>query len=161
ADHMSDSVTIHVGTTPDQYMVHSARLRKSSKFFEKALEKVSCQSFRSRRVIDLADENSACFKVYLHWLYDKTLPTMISQDLESDSNMEGSVDTEYHLLSNCYAMGERLMDNGFKNAVVDALVEARLISHTGNCWEPCVGTVTIIYTGTPEHSQARRLMINM
>ncbi|KAF5844944.1 hypothetical protein GGP41_008777 [Bipolaris sorokiniana] len=86
---------------------------------------------------------------------------MISQDPEPDSNMEVSMDTEYHLLSNCYVIGERIMDNGFKNAVVDALVEARPIGNTGNRRKPSVSTLTIIYTSTPEHSPARRLMANI
>lgn len=53
------------------------------------------------------------------------------------------------------------MDNGFKNAVVDALVEARPIGNTGNRWEPSVSTSTIMYTGIPEYSPARRLVANM
>ncbi|XP_014555016.1 hypothetical protein COCVIDRAFT_103638, partial [Bipolaris victoriae FI3] len=55
----------------------------------------------------------------------------------------------------------KLMDNGFKNAVVDALVEARPIGNTGNRWEPSVSTSTIMYTGIPEYSPARRLVANM
>ena len=152
---MLETVTIKVGTEGSIYTVHSALLRKRSKFFANAMKPEWSGSLPIRPPIDLTDEDPAIFEIYLHWLYFSALPTKA----EGQGNAE--LDVEFCTLSKCYVLGEKLMAIGFKNTIIVAFTEAKYepprLSH------PCPGElpVTIIYKETPENSPARKLLVEM
>jgi hypothetical protein len=69
-----DTITVDVGTEGLKIPVLEALIRKSSTFFDNALKSEWATSRADPRVIDLTDEDPIIFKMYLNWLYFKTIP---------------------------------------------------------------------------------------
>lgn len=112
-----DTITVNVGEEGTSFVVHEAVIRKSSQFFDKAMKPEWASSRSDPRCVDLSDEKPEVFKVYLHWLYFKTMPTVAVEN-------KGAWNPEYVLLDKCHGMGDKTMDTGFRNAVLKALVDA-------------------------------------
>ncbi|KAF1843670.1 uncharacterized protein K460DRAFT_357369 [Cucurbitaria berberidis CBS 394.84] len=149
-----DMITITVGTGAEavKFPVHEAVARKSSAFLDNAMKPEWASPKADPRDIQLVDEDPELFKVYLHWLYFKNMPTVYAGSKGKNYNHE------YVLLCRCYIMGEKLMDVGFKNAMLDALVGAmentpRLV--------PGLTAINIIYAGTLGGSPARRFLVDI
>ncbi|KAJ4365564.1 hypothetical protein N0V83_008184 [Neocucurbitaria cava] len=157
AINMIDMLTVTVGTGAEtvKFPVHEALLRKSSLFFDNAMKPEWAASKLDPRDVDLTDEDPEVFKVYLHWLYMRTLPTV-----HRDLNLRGQKH-EFDQLSNCYILGEKLMDVRFKNAILDGVVDA--MNNTPFCTGKMPGeaSINIIYSGTSEGSPARRLLVDI
>jgi hypothetical protein len=68
---------------------------------------------------------------------------------------------EYVALAKCYVLGEKLMDNGFKNAVVDALFDAMSNQPFYPHHYPGQRPIKIIHDGTLEGPPARRLLVDI
>jgi len=150
---MHDLITVEVSDAQVRYSVIESAIRKSSKFFDNAMKPEWADSRPDPRVVDLSDEDVEIFEVYLHWLYFKTLPTVCMDDIGRSS--------EYLLLAECYIMGEKIMDTGFKNAVLEALVDKERSPPFYGSRLPSKGAICIIYEGTREGSPARRLLVDM
>jgi hypothetical protein len=149
-----DIITVSVGTEGIKFPVYEAVIRKSSKFFDNAM-KPEWALFRSDvRTIDLAEEDPAIFKVYLHWLYFKTFPTVSTQ-------VPSPNDLEIIILSRSYVMGEMLMDVGYKSAVLNTIRDAMLNQPFYKISPPFSDAIKIIYDGTDEHSPARCFMVDV
>ncbi|KAF2130160.1 hypothetical protein P153DRAFT_269394, partial [Dothidotthia symphoricarpi CBS 119687] len=95
--------------------------------------------------IDLSDERPVDFAYYSHWLYTKRI---IYKDDTSTSSRR---------LARLYVLGEKLMDQQFQAAIIDAMIEfveeKRLL--------PSMHCIEIIYNGTTAESPARRLMVDI
>lgn len=70
----------------------------------------------TERTITLPDDEPAVFSIYQSWLYTSKLLT------RSEEN-EYAIDPEYRLLVKAYILGEKLIDQDFKDCIADALVE--------------------------------------
>jgi hypothetical protein len=148
-----DTITVSVGSDGIHFPVYEAVIRKSSKFFDNAMKPEWANARPNPRVVDLSDEDPKVFKIYLHWVCFKTIPSVYTEKQEGRN-------PEYALLSKCYVMGEKLMDIAFKNAVLTALVDAHV---NQPFYQPkYVGqrAINIIYAGTLENSPARRLLVD-
>lgn len=67
--------------------------------------------------------------------------------------------SEYKLLISGYIFGEKVQDDGFRNAVVDSLIHAVATpDKAGQCWYPGPSMVDKAYKATPEGSPLRRLI---
>lgn len=152
---MKDVINVKVGNDPSEtFTVHSSVIFKSSPFIKTAPKPEWSASSSSPGTVDLSDECPEIFGIYLNWLYFETLPTVVNQDRKD-------APAEYETLSKCYVMGEKLMDIGFKNAVIDALFEARTIQPFQNPCNPGPDPIKLIYEGTPEGSPARRYFVDV
>ena len=151
---MVDTITVSVGTEGLQITVIEAILHRSSTFFDNAMKPEWAASRSEHRVVDLTDEDPDIFKLYLHWLYFKTMPTVATKCLTNNN-------PEYVALAKCYVLGEKLMDNGFKNAVVDALLDAMNNQpfYPHHC--PDHRPIKITYDGTLEGSPTTRLLVDI
>jgi hypothetical protein len=152
---LSKTITVEIGTEGMKLSVYEAVIRKSPTFFDNALKPEWATSRSDPRLIDLTDEDPDTFKIYLHWLHFKTLPTVHAEEPSTNES------TEHVALSMCYVLGEKLMDKKFKNAIVKALHDT-LRNHTSSHPRvPDYESINIIYTGTTENSPARRLLVGM
>jgi hypothetical protein len=154
---MLNLITVSVGPTNTTFSIHEAIIRKSSEFFDDAMKPEEASTRSDPRVINLSNEDPEIFKIYLNWLYCKTLPTVVASKEESESEPE----SEYILLSKSYVMGERLMDTGFKDALLDAFADCVENQPTSDARIPGSNPINIIYVGTKEKSPARQLLVSM
>lgn len=108
-------ITFIVGTTPQQkFLIHEGVLGTSSEFIRLALRGEWKEA--TERTIPMPDDDPAVFSVYQSWLYSSRFVTR-SDDTTS------ATDPEYKVLVQAYILGEKLMDQNFKDSVADALVE--------------------------------------
>ncbi|KAF2630061.1 hypothetical protein BU25DRAFT_419701 [Macroventuria anomochaeta] len=156
---MIDQITVNVGTSEDnkKFPVLEAVIRKSSRFFDNALKHKWAANKTEPRTIDLSEDSPDIFNIYLHWLYFQQMPIARAR---ASGNKQAKGD-EYIDIAKCYVLGEKLMDNAFKNAILTALVDA----YVDQPAEPrlCPGRLTlqVIYAGTMEGSPARRLLVDI
>lgn len=149
-----DTITVNVGKEGTKFPVHEAVIRRSSKFFDKAMKEEWATSRVDARTVTLVDEDPAIFKIYLHWLYFKTFPTVTTKNT-------GRFNHETGMLGKSYVMGEMLMDTAFKNAVLVAFRDALLNQPFYKPLRPGSSIVKTIYDGTPEGSPGRRFMVDV
>jgi hypothetical protein len=149
-------VTVKVGCKEEKFLVHEDVLRMTSSFFNTALKKEWDASRKEERTVNLSEEQPGILGIYLHWVYMKALPTFIV-----GSQNPGAENPEYKVLAHAYALGERLLDTSFKNAVLQALCDA--IGNQPYYETTCLGatTIHIIYGGTTAGSPARRLLVDI
>jgi hypothetical protein len=154
---MVDSITVEVGAGKIKFRVFEAVIRKSSTFFDNAMKRDWATSRPEPRLIDLTDQDPEIFKIYLHWLYFKTFPTVLTENSATNTTSN----TEFVTLGKCYVMGEMLMDIGFKNAVLDALLDSITNQPYYEARFPGQHAIGIIYDGTLEGAPARRLLVDL
>jgi hypothetical protein len=150
---MLDFITISVGTT--SFHVHESIIRKSSQFIDLAMHPQAARARSFPRIINLSDTDADIFKIYLHWLYCKTLPTVAAP-----TPTDGS-ESEFVLLSKSYVLGERLMDTGFKGALLDAFADCVENQPVSDPRIPGSNPINIVYGGTGVNSPARQLLVDM
>lgn len=69
---------------------------------------------------------------------------------------------EFNVLIGAFVFGEKVQDGDFKDAVIDALIHtAATPDEKGACWYPTGQLVNRAYTGTPEGSPIRKLLVDM
>jgi hypothetical protein len=103
--------------------------------------------------IDLSDEKPLLFKKYCQWLYTNIVPPKEPKE------------NTFRYLAVLYVMGEKIVDQAFQNAIVDAMIahhaSAKLSQMIPGRKVPGWGTIDIIYKGTTERSPARRLFVEV
>lgn len=75
----------------------------------------------------------------------------------------GAVDLQdFQTLAHAYVFAEEILDIGFKNAVLNSIIR-RVHTYLSDGWRylPVHAAINIIYEGTPQHSPARRLMVDL
>jgi hypothetical protein len=66
------------------------------------------------------------------------------------------------VLIGAFVFGEKVQDGDFKDAVIDALIHTIATpDEEGTFWYPTKQLVDRAYTGTPEGSPIRRLLVDM
>jgi hypothetical protein len=96
--------------------------------------------------LSFPDEYPETSKLYGHWIYFRTLHILTTADPTSTS-----VD-----LTRTNVPGEKLIDDIFKNTVIDTLVAVS----TKTNWNPVRECLNISYEGTSEGSPARKLAVD-
>lgn len=106
-----------VGEHEVPFIAHEALICASSEFFK------TCLSGRRRpAIVRLKDVDQSLFQLYMQWLYN--------QDSCGDAHRPSASQTSTKFadltpgeLARCYVLGDRLLSDGFKNHVVDVLVD--------------------------------------
>jgi hypothetical protein len=98
-----------------------------------------------RRPVNLEDESSEMFNLYLSWLYMRKLDHLLDTP------------NSWSRLAKLYVMGERLMDSTLQDAVIATMIRNR---QTGKGFPP-PSAINMIYNKTTEISPGRRLMVDM
>lgn len=97
-------------------------------------------------MVTLSEEEVEVFSVYATWLYTNNFCIL---DNESRA--------QCRLLTKAYVFGEKVIDNAFKDAIIDSIVVSARVTRTF----PGHLAVARIYDGTPPGSPARKLMVDM
>ncbi|KAM0721339.1 hypothetical protein Q7P37_003043 [Cladosporium fusiforme] len=135
------TTTLAVGEEGEEYKVHEALLSERSQFFASAT-KEDWEEGREHRV-PLPD--------------DTPDP---AEEREEDKRSKNA--HEFDLLISSFVFGEKVQDGDFKDAIIDALIHAvAMQDEAGKRWYPTGKWTTQAYSGTPEGSPIRRLLVDM
>ncbi|KAF2827252.1 hypothetical protein CC86DRAFT_208688 [Ophiobolus disseminans] len=156
AFNLVDMITVELGEdrVRVRHPVIESVIRKSSKFFDNAMKPEWATARPDPRVIDLSDEGLDIFKIYLHWLYFRTLLTVVTDG-------DGPKNPEYLVLFRCYIISDKFVDIEFNKVVLNSIVDALEYQPYYSPCYPGQGPIRIIYDGTTEGAPARRLLVDL
>lgn len=107
------------------------------------------------RVIPLPTDEPKVVNLYLQWAYRN----MIFSRKRTEEQRHDS--DEFSLLTDAFVFGEKIQDDHFKDAVVDAIIKsASTPGKGGHLYYPGAATIGRAYEGTPPGSPLRRLMVD-
>lgn len=144
---MTETLDIVVGLEGTRFTVPKAVICASSNFFKNAAAGVNG--------LLLAEESPDTFNIYLHWLYCKTLPTILA-------NNDPELLTEYTILVNCWLLGQTLEDRRFSEAALDAIADCA-DDPASNMWKkiPEATPIILVYEDTRAGSPARHVLVDI
>lgn len=134
------------GSGNQLFVVHKSLLTCSSKYFLAAL---NGKWEESKGLVKLPGVSFGDFGIYVNYLYFRKLFT------GSNSSATPRRDREWSLLRNLYILGDHLQAEGFKNAVIDAMIE----KHGEYSIYPA-HLATRTYENTLPSSPLRRLLVD-
>lgn len=142
-----------VGAEEVCFTVSENLLCASSEFFQKAMSKNWNGS--TTRQVRLKFIEPDTFHIYVNWLYCKTLPVRIDSP--------GALgNAEYLELAKAYALGDLVLNERFKNAVINAFTEKQSsVATDGRYWGPVGPVIRHIYENSGANSKARTLLVDM
>lgn len=146
-------VTLLVGTEERQMLAHKSYLSLHSGFFKAALKKVWIEG--QTRTVKLPDEEPDIVAQYLDFAYAKRLPTASKPFLDP---AKGRV---YEVLTELFALGERLMDSTIRNAIIKEIIRLTTAETLEGLYYPGARAINNIYNCTTTASPARRLMVEL
>ncbi len=107
------------------------------------------------RTIDLSDEDEKIASDYIEWLYSGFLPIKPSKyTTDTQETMAEFVEKIYVQLAEAYVFGEKIVDIGYKNVVVETVLTVNGL----NKFNMGPKSVKIIYNGTSSGSPLRRFI---
>jgi hypothetical protein len=125
----------------------------SSDFFKRAMSNNWKEA--AERTIRFPDDDPDIFRLYIHWLYSRTLPCR-----NDEPGRAGNA--EYVLLAKAYVLGDKLQDGRFQDTAIDAIIQkASSPAKDGQQWLPVGSAVGWIYDNTLPSSEARRLLVDL
>jgi hypothetical protein len=153
-----DAVTLHVGHDEHAILTHGNFISRRSDFFKAALKKEWTEG--QTRIIKLPDEEPQVVTHYLSYTYSKCLPTDIFTT-DFLGTFPDESDEYYQLLAELYVLGERLLDETIRGALIKEILRlAKLKDKESKHYYAKGEAVNIIYRGTTAGSPARHLMVN-
>jgi len=99
--------------------------------------------------VTLPEEDPNTFNLYVCYLYSGRL--LCKHETFAD---------DYEVLSNLYALGERLMDDYLKDRVITALVATAAAGRAKEA-RPSAQDINTIYEATTHESPARKMLVDM
>lgn len=145
-------LSIYIGSDSDPFVVHKDLLGATSALFRRYL---------SEDALTLPDEDPQLFEIYAQWLYARNSKAVLKElrahelvprDDGSGVSDQPGADTLFHL----FCLGERIHDVKFKNAVIDAYIDATIKGE-----ENPIHLAGWIYERLPEASTFKRLYIDI
>lgn len=141
-------VTFQVGSPPgEKFSVHESVIVHRSEFVRLSLRGDWKEA--KERVISLPLDDPIVFSHYQHYLYSGCVFT---KGLDTGTNRTN----EFELLVKMYIFGEKMVDNGFKDVVIDAIIDKISNQH---CFDTRL--TSLVYEGTPPDSPLRRLWMEV
>lgn len=147
---------MNVGKNKHQnsFYVQETLLCQHSLFFKEALSKDWKE--KVERVVDLPEDKSAVFAIYVEFLYSGNL-AVIPDGLDPTD----AARLEQLRLCEIYVLAEKLLDMETRNRAIQGLLYSAKQVRPGNrtiC--PGFGAIEIIYDGTLPGSMARKLFVD-
>ncbi|KAK5135161.1 hypothetical protein LTR08_005547 [Meristemomyces frigidus] len=146
-------VTVRVGDPETTFSVHRGLLSSSSEYFK---TKAKPEWARGGASIDLPDFSPDAFGTYVKWLYLRAIPSTATTNDGSEQH-----ENEFRSLTEAYVLGDRLLDDEFKDMAIDALRAKARTPSGNNIWPAATEMLKTVYAGTPEGSKARSLLVNI
>ncbi|PNS19909.1 hypothetical protein CAC42_7876 [Sphaceloma murrayae] len=162
-DFTGEVVIVKVGQAATPVVVHEALLLKSSEHMRAVLSyrwmAAPASNVKTATLIDSEVETfNACVRyIYSGYIYTCP-PKPQASDLADMTNPpvhRGGEHMEWRTLINLYLLGEYLIDTGFVNAVVDAMID----KWRADRLYP-VGYVAQVYNATAKGSPLRKLLVD-
>ncbi|KAL9063884.1 MAG: hypothetical protein Q9157_008048 [Trypethelium eluteriae] len=116
-------ITILVGKAEKrkEFYVHEDLLRSCSPYFDAALGKDWKEA--GTRTISLSCDDPEAFQIYTQWLYSgKVWSASRTHDARPLSELLRMAD-ERNLLAKAYCLGDKFLDDLFKDCIIDAILE--------------------------------------
>jgi hypothetical protein len=135
--------------------VHSKLLGSSSGFLR---AKLKPEWHEENGAVKLPDHSAAAFDIYVKWLYCRAIHLSESKDNEEDQYPHVS---EFNLLAATFVLGEALLDDEFKNAVISTLLDKVRGPHGGAFFDSYNEMAKVIYEATPTGSPARKFIVDV
>jgi hypothetical protein len=151
-------VTLQVGG--DQLLrVHKDVICSTSTFFQRAMKPEWANQRDDPHILDMSDDLAHIVKDYIAWCYSGEILTVSCKHAVGDKGVAKEtfakeVEKTFITLAEAYVFGGKVIDNVYKNAVLDSLIAFRAKSN----WTPGPECAKIIYSGTTSSSPARRLL---
>ena len=105
------------------------------------------------------------FAMYVHWLYHGTIAVLRGEagsDSADPKAAHAIACAEYQMLVDAYILGDKILDSGFRNATMDAIVEkSTLPTQDGRRFYPRFSTIRHIYKHTLASAPIRSLLVDM
>ncbi|KAF2501378.1 hypothetical protein BU16DRAFT_437218, partial [Lophium mytilinum] len=141
-------IKVLVGPEEATFHIHEGIIRSSSKFIDNAMKPGSTEFEKGG--LRLADDDPESFTLYQEWLYSRQI------HLEREEPI-----MKYLPACKAYCLGEKLMDNDFKNAVVDTIIRTTTETTVNeSCFFPSVDSICVSYERTPRGSPLRQLIVD-
>lgn len=118
----SKPIAIHVGPvgSAEIFYVYEDLLRRNHGFFDTALKKEWAKG--QDREVKLPEADVKSFKIWIKWLYTGRLFLINDKDKLREAGV--GKNEEWGRWWKCYALGNFLQDNDFKDASIDGIIEA-------------------------------------
>jgi hypothetical protein len=142
-----DVVVFIFGTnTPKKYTIHDNPVSSRPEFVRLAFSG-EWKEVRERTIV-LPDDEPRVFYVYQQWLYGRRIHT-------HHDNTTSCPDDEYKTLVKAYILGEKSMDQDFKDCIVDAITEKHcFMRHFDE------NLTNLVFENTPESSPFRQIWMD-
>lgn len=142
---------INVGKPSRTYHANKQLLCGSSDYFRAASGPRWIEG--KTGVVDLPDDDASAFQVYLTWIHKGIL----SVDIDEDNAKEAQ--GTWRLVIMAYALGDKLLDVEFKDAITDAIARLTNITrHNGLTSMPGVTLVKLAYKISAHDSKLNLLI---
>lgn len=140
-------VTFLVGAdAPKRFNIHEDLIKPRSEFVRLAL--VGEWKEAHERTIPLPEDDPDVFSVYQHYLYSGLIHTRYN-------NAFSKKDDEYRMLVRAYILGEKIMDQDFKDSITDAIIEKLRSLRRFDA-----SLTSLVFDNTPSTSPLRRLWMD-
>jgi len=147
-------ITIHVGEPHTSYYVHRITLCSTSDFFKTRLKPEWSKTDEADAELPVHEPEA--FNIYANWLYMRGIPLTAPDNDDDELHY-----TDWRNLAAAFVVDEAVMDNHFKDTVMDALC-AKARSRKGpTLWNYMNGMVAKIYEGTVARSPARSWLLGV
>ncbi|KAI6874849.1 hypothetical protein KC338_g1015 [Hortaea werneckii] len=148
----STPISVRVGQPAKLFCIPRV-LCASSEYFMTALK----EKWREGKIsaVELQDVDPRIFNIYANWLMRRKI--YIDCKITEGKVMTG----HYFLAFKAYALGDRLLDPDFKDAVTDAIAYYMVMEKDGEGYEyplPCDSSINMLYATTTPGCTARRLV---
>ncbi|KAF2007736.1 hypothetical protein P154DRAFT_419660, partial [Amniculicola lignicola CBS 123094] len=150
------TIEVVVGQDPDKksFHVHELAICDRSEFFRNAMKPEWASQRQDGRIVELPEDDPEAFSFYMIWLYSGRIPTLPDPHVPPTSE-------SHHTLAYAYVLGERLLDNDFKNAIADTYVLYARGMPPAKRFYPSNEEIRVIYEGTRESSPLRKLLVDI
>lgn len=182
-DAFDSMIQVHVGTEPGKtFSIYEVAVTKTSKFFKAALEKDWLEA-RERKV-KLPEADVRSVKIFLRWTMTrsvkkhpsntdgKSCEAVATEELDTEFNVTSAWSPKLEPRSSppgqicchenmdqlirAYVFGDSIQAIGFKNAVIDEILEVCEL-HINT---PDITSTNYLYDNTPKRDQLRRCIID-
>jgi hypothetical protein len=158
----ADHITVNVGSGVTVFSVPEKALCDASDFFHVAMKKEWLEG--QTKTVDLPEDDPCAFSAWLNWIYRRNIPLGISTG-ESMMNADRAGQTEYAAqlwtdLTRAYALGDKLLDGDFKDAIVDSMTAMMFTTDNGRLWYPTCRQRNELVQRTTTGSTARKLLVH-
>jgi hypothetical protein len=149
----AEMVTLLVGPEEHRVVAHKSYLSLHSAFFKAALRKEWIEG--QTRTVKLPDEQPDVVAQYFDYIYGRGLPTA------SKWYADPAMGRVYEVLTELFALGERLLDSKIRNAIINEIIKFTTAHTMEGVYYPGARAINNIYDCTTAASPARRLMVEL